>query len=76
MHASSLVTQGVDPAFLQELLRYLQQQREQLDDSQRLLEQLERDQGIPSVSHITVGTQQTPAHAHSQYRNQSTDQVR
>ena len=34
--------QGVDPSFLEELLRYLRQQRRQLDESQGLLETLEQ----------------------------------
>ena len=50
-------SQGIDKEFLQELLLYLQQQRRQLDDSQRLLDHLEQaKEGIPSVSHISVTT--------------------
>lgn len=47
----------MDKGFLNELLLYLQQQRRQLDDSQRLLNDLQQQQGdIPSVSHITLST--------------------
>lgn len=43
----------MDKEFLRELLLYLQQQRRQLDDSQRLLDDLQ-NQEIPSVTHITL----------------------
>ena len=47
----------MDKGFLNELLLYLQQQRRQLDDSQRLLNDLQQQQGdIPSVSHITLSS--------------------
>ena len=46
----------MDREFLRELLVYLQQQRSQLDDSQRLLDRLEKSQEIPPVTHITVTT--------------------
>ena len=46
----------MDREFLRELLVYLQQQRSQLDDSQRLLDRLEKSQEIPPVTHISVTT--------------------
>ena len=56
--------QGVDPSFLEELLRYLRQQRGQLDESQRLLETLEQqkqhrhgDDG--TASRVAVETSQS-----------------
>ena len=63
----------MDREFLQELLLYLQQQRLQLDDSQRLLERLEQTQEIPTVSHITVSHGPPPPRT---TENHNLDQVR
>ena len=54
--------QGADRAFLEELLVYLRQQRRQLDESRRLLERLERQQGgIRTSSHIGAESGTMPA---------------
>lgn len=53
---NSPTSAGMDREFLRELLVYLQQQRSQLDDSQRLLDRLEKSQEIPPVTHISVTT--------------------
>ena len=67
----NLLFQGMDREFLQELLLYLQQQRLQLDDSQRLLDRLEQTQEIPTVSHITVSHgPQPPSTTENQYQDQ------
>lgn len=58
-----VVIQGADRAFLEELLVYLRQQRRQLDESRRLLEQLEQQQGesVPLSSHIGVDSGTMPS---------------
>lgn len=68
------IFQGQDRTFLEELLLYLRQQRRQLDESRRLLENLEReyprlfDEGggeIPLSVHIPPGeSRTTPTSSH------------
>ena len=62
-HVFCCYLQGADRAFLEELLVYLRQQRRQLDESRRLLEQLERQQGesVLPASHIGMESGTMPS---------------